>query len=420
MNSLLHRLLRGAICAAVLTALPSALADTYVVRDSPTGIFSSTHAFVSTRYMRHIWLAPDQRSLCLVVQKGGHDGHGLVLYASGPDLVWHAGDELLPDEPADEADLRLISDGVMTEDGTLFVVTSALLDRDVRGVTCFRFDYDADAHTWALAGQAPVVQSTAALQAGRATVAVDSTGRLWCAWREGDFSTADDGVWSIRLRYSENGGVTWQDSGQSFVDAGTYPDRNPRVLAAPSASEPGVALVYHDGAAAADAETEWLAWGWRPDSAAATASWAFTSRRVADTRDTVEDVYGTHWSVTTDGRGSLVVTYQDRGIHTAIYSPGPATWEISDEVLLGTYSVTAYSPRGLYQFQDYRTPEGALVVGRQHRRWWQESSAAVYQGKLRMCVPAQFDRYLPLAYQVDRGDGGGAPYELLFSLLRVD
>jgi len=89
----------------------------------------------------------------------------------------------------------------------------------------------------------------------------------------------------------------------------------------------------------------------------------------------------------------------------------------------GTYSNVSASESGAVAFvRDHEDPPGKRLLARayypaQHQETtWYSVSAESWPGRMRLCTPEHFDRYLPVIHSI-RDDLG---QELLYDLLAID
>ena len=216
----------AAVAVFMLGSAPSspaaaAPASFVVQSDVATGITSDADVFVSLRYMRHLWLTPDGVQAA-VVQQGTNGALGLYKSEdSGLTWTW---EQDLPSS-SDE-----ISDGIVLADGSLLIVTSILGSSPGSDVEFMGLDYDVGVRRWFLdpLGPTTVYDSNQVARASRATLAMDSNGVLWCAFRLQNTNSAN---YRLRLFYSADDGLTWQDSLNVFGTANAWAEKDAKVLA---------------------------------------------------------------------------------------------------------------------------------------------------------------------------------------------
>ena len=149
----------------------------FLQRDLDTGILGNEPYIVSMRYMRHVWVASDG-SMATAVHKGGYEDQGLVLYTSINEVDWNLAASLAS-RPF------VVSDGVLAANDDLLLVTSVVEEDSAVDVQFIRLAYETGTRTWSVDPTTPVTvfPSGALERATRATVAVDSFGVIWCAFR---------------------------------------------------------------------------------------------------------------------------------------------------------------------------------------------------------------------------------------------
>lgn len=398
------------VCVSWLFAsTPAAMAPApgFIVHaDAVTGISSDAEMFVSLRYMRHLWIAPDGVQVA-VVQQGTNGGLGLYKSADGGSS-W-AWEQDLPGSSED------VSDGIMLADGSLRLTTSVASTGTVANIEFLRLDYDAVARRWILDTRTPttVYTSSAMALATRGTIAIDSRGVLWCAFRLQNMSS---GNVRIRLFSSTDDGATWQDSSNLFGTANAWVEKDGKVLATGT----GIAVVFQDVTGSVGDAVRWKAWAYRDDAAPLQAP--MTSVPVAQMLDEGGDPLGSHWSVAADSQGNVHLSYQDDRINYVRFDAASQTW--SSPISLGTQSasynsISVSDNDDLYVFARFST--GGNVWVKRYRAaaqaWggWIQVSTGPHPGLLRMCSPERVRDRLPLLYQVN----SAFPFELLHCLLEV-
>jgi len=412
-------LARGAPAAALWLALSgSGLAQStfpllnFLQRDLETGIFSASDLFISLRYMRHVWIAgPDETQLA-VVQKGDFEDDGLVLYKTldGGEHWTLEGDDLL-------ASPDLISDGVMLPDKSLLLVASCFSRGVIADVTFLRLNQDPDLQQWSVDPSTPatVFDSITNVRASRATLAIDSNGTLWCAFR-----LQSEGTFKIRLYYSLDGGLLWLDSGNELGTPNPLEHKGAKVVAAGSR----IAVIYQDiqpDPLNPLIPKRFKGWAYREDFQAPDDPMPAAILAQMDANDS--DPNGTHWSVAADHAGNLHLTYQDGQIRYLRYDAAAGTWSSPDFLgtLLGNYnSISAADNGDLYVFAhlDGTSKIALKRFSLASGSWssWVPVSLEPHQGTLRMSSPERFEDHLPLLYEVS----GGGNDRLLYCLLGPD
>jgi hypothetical protein len=356
--------------------------------------------------MRHLWQAPDDVQMA-VVQQGVDVGLGL--FASfDAGLTWSFQESLVRSS-------NIVSDGIALDDGSLLLVTSIARNGALAHVDFVRMNYDTEAMSWSVDPLAPsrVFESTASAQGSRATLAMDSNGVLWCALRWLDTSS---GNVQIRLFYSEDDGLTWQDSGNVFGTANAWAEKDAKVIA----TGMGIAVVFQDIQGGARNPVRSKASAWRDDADPPEAAMAIEP--IADMVGAADDPYGSHWSVAADSLGNIHMSYQDGQVRYTAYDAVAQSW--SAPVALGTQSGTynSLSVAGnddVYVFTRFVAGTNLWVkrmdAGTQSWTGWIQVSEDPPPGQLRMCSPERVEEALPVLYQVN----GSAPFELLHALLDV-
>ena len=374
-------------------------------QDVETGMVSDITEMISLRYMRHLWTASDG-TMAAVVQQGGHDGHGLALYRSvDGGATWDLDADLLPDQ--------VISDGVLLADDSLLLASSVFSDGAVVDVDFMRLEYDAATKQWWLDPSTPttVFASSLGNMGSRATLATDSNGVIWVAFR-----TRKGDTYQIGLYYSADGGSTWQDSGNLFTTANTLSNKAAKVLAAGG----GIAVIMQDERGSDVASYRYKSWSFRNDSDPLQAPMGFEDIAQMETPD--GDMYGSHWTAAADSAGNLHLSYEDGTIRYLKYDASAGSWE--SPVSLATADVTYNSlsvgdDDDLYVFARFDAAD-KIYVSRYvtaEAAWsdWVSVSRQPYDGFLRMASPERFEGRLPLLYQVS-----SSPSRLLFNDVAVD
>lgn len=381
-------------------------APVFAEQNLVTGILSDTDVFVSLRYMRHNWLTAEGVQAA-VVQQGGHDGHGLALYKSVDDgVTWTFEVDLL-------SKTDLISDGILLSDGSLLVVTSLASTGPVANVNFLRLNHDPGLAAWSVDSSTPaqVYSSSSNLRASRASIAQDSNGVLWCSFRLQDVAKA---TFTIRLYFSLDGGLSWQDSLNSFGTPNYNDAKGAKVLAAGNR----IAVVYQDVQGDAGNPIRSKAWAFRNDSQPLQA--AMFSAPIALMSATGGDPLGSHWSVAADLSGNLHLSYQDGTIKYVGCNAGSTAWgsPIGLSMVRGSYNTISVANLGdIYVFAQLENAKAVTVkrfsVSNQTWSGWFKFPSVPESGHLRMCTPERFANRLPMLYQV----GLGPTYQLLYCLL---
>jgi hypothetical protein len=395
------------LTAAAYTPPSSAAPAPFVVEsDIATGITSDAETFVSLRYMRHLWITPDGVQAA-VVQQGTNGALGLYKSIdSGLTWTWEQ------DLPSTST---TVSDGIMLADGSLLLVTSIVGSSPGSDVEFMRLRYHAATQQWELDTSGPTIvhDSTQTARASRATVAVDSSGVLWCAFR---MHTLNPTSVRLRLFYSLDDGLTWVDSLNVFGTANAWAEKDAKVIATGS----GIGVVFQDVTGPAAVPVRSKRWAFRHDTAALDAS--MPSSLVAQMTATEGDPYGSHWTVAADSAGHVHLSYQDGTIRYQRLDIGTQTW--STPLSLGNYSgsynsITVAGNDDVWVFARLGGGGNVWVKRRDAATatWdaWQQVSTTAHSGLLRMCSPERVDEELPLLYQVN----ATAPFELLYCLLDV-
>lgn len=389
--------------------ISTAWADfTFVHRDLQTGIYGNANSMISFRYMRHIWTSNDG-AMAAVVQQGGYEGYGLVLFNTLDDgLNWAAEVEI-------SEDTQVASDGIIDLNNDILLVTSLLGDGDdIVNVNFVRLTYDPISHAWSkdLSAQTTVFRSGRKFRATRATIAEDSNGVLWSAFR---LKNSVSGIFQIRVYYSEDGGTTWNDSGNSFGIRNYLADKSVKVIAVGSR----IAIIYNDVRAKGSIVESFKAWAYREDSQALDDGWNkkyFAKMTTAD-----GDPYGSHWSVAADYSGNIHLSYEDGGIRYIRFNSGTDSWEPSSKMTRQDwhYSSISVAPNNdIYLL--VRNSDGTKVMGSMYsyasQSWgeWAAVSSQSYSGYLRMSSPERFIDYMPVLYQIQQNP----PYGLMYDLFR--
>ena len=374
-------------------------------KDIATGIYSNVDDFISYRYMRHIWVTTDS-VIAAAVQMGGYEGHGLVLYKTMDEgLHWTL-------EAPLSSDFDIVSDGIIDTNNNILFVTSTLSDNLTVDVNFIRVRYDSISQSWTMDPLTPVTifHSGTAYIGARASLAVDSNGIIWCAFR---FENIQTGIYQIRLYYSTDGGSTWTDSNNSFGTLNNLSGKCAKVIAVDSR----IAMIYQDIKMNGSIQERYKLWAYREDSQSLQDIW--TSNSIAKMMDTTGDPYGSHWSVAADDFENMHLSYDDIGIYYLRYYAAGKTWaDPRKSTKYGNYScISVASNNDLYQFA--KNGQGTEITVRQYsaasHTWdpWVAVSSNNYSGTLRMSSPERFVGQLPVLYQVN----SNPPYQLIYNLL---
>lgn len=376
----------------------------FIYRDLPTGIYSNANQFISYRYMRHIWTTSDDVT-AVVVQQGGYEGHGLALYKTLDEgQRWSLDTDI-------SADDSIVSDGVLDAANDLLLVTSLVSDDEAVDVDFVRMTYDPVSHNWTAPPEPVTVFASGADYRGtRASIAIDSKGVIWCAFRLEDVAA---GTFEIRVYYSVDGGSEWNDSGHSFGTLNYLDGKCAKVIGVGQR----LAMIYQDEQGSSSAPRRYKVWAYREDSEPLQGDW--TSQYIAMMSSDDDDPYGSHWSVAADDSGNIHLSYEDNGINYVKYDAASGAWTAPRKATFygGHYSsLSAGSNGDIYLFA--RNRNGEKVIGRRYSAgsgtWsrWVPISVQNYNGMLRMSSPARFSGHLPLVYQVN----GRPPFELVYNL----
>lgn len=382
--------------------------------DIETGISSDAEMFLSLRYMRHLWRA-DPDHLVAVVQQGDYDDNNLALYKSLDEgTTWALEQEDLSSSPF------AVSDGIMPADGILLLVTSFANTGPTEDVQFLRLVYNPVSLQWSADPPTTVFDSTPDSRATGATIAMDSNGVLWCAFR-----LESEGTFKIALYSSTDAGATWEDSLNVLGTPNGLEDKSAKVLAAGNR----IFVIYQDVRGIGWGVQRYKKWAYREDSQPVsdplTSPDAFIAKMHADGGDPL----GSHWSVAADPAGNLHLTYQDGWIKYIRYDAASAAWAPFPEHLgtpspsfciVGSYnSVSAAGNGDPYVLASFTNPisgkSRVFVRSMAGQTWtpWSPVSPPSCEGLLRMCSPEGFDDVLPVIYQVNELP----PYDLHFCLL---
>jgi hypothetical protein len=385
----------------------------YPYRDLNSGIYSDVDQFVALRFMRHVWVVNDNSAvMAAAVQKGGRDGHGLVLYKTlneGADWTF---------ESAVSGEYDVISDGVIDSDNNILLVTSLIRESRPSGVHFIKLRYEPSTQGWTVDPSTPVaVHASGALgDATRATISVDSNGVIWCAFRLRSAEAGQEGIVRIAVFYSDDGGYTWVDSGNRFGTPNRFAEKSAKVIAVGDRT----ALIFQDMLGDQLLPERYKSWAYREDYQPLQDAW--TSERIALMMSFVDDPLGSHWSVAADNSGNLHLSYQDVGIRYLKYDAATGGW--LDPVVAaaygGSYNNISVAANGdLYLFGRFTNSLRVFCkrCSSANQRWsrWFSISLSPHLGYLRMCCPERFAERLPILYEVNTT----GPYELLYTLFNT-
>jgi hypothetical protein len=241
---------------------------------------------------------------------------------------------------------------------------------------------------------------------------MDSNGVLWSAFR---LQVTSSGNFRIRLYFSPDLGLTWEDSGVILGSANRWAEKSGKVLATGT----GIGVVVHDLAGPTTAPVRSKTWAFREDTDPFDA--AMPTELIAQMAVTTGDPYGSHWSVAADELGNVHLSYQDDTIAYTRYDAATQTWSSPRNLasIVGSYnSLTVAGNGDVYVFARFNGGNNMWVRRRfaTTELWgsgWIQVSTGPHEGLLRMCSPERVDDLLPLLYQVN----DVAPFELLHCLL---
>jgi hypothetical protein len=387
-----------------LISSPALSQDFFVIRDQKTDIFSNATQFISYRYMRHIWNTSDG-VMAAVVQKGGYEGDGLVLYKGTqnppgypPEVYWNK-------ERIITNDTRIVSDGVIDAENNILLVASFLdAGKDVH-VKFIKMPYDDVKQSWARGTVFTVFESDENYRATRATIAIDSNKIIWSAFRVEDIINNE---FQIKVRYSVDEGVTWNDiENGMFGTLNSLAEKTAKVFAVGNR----IGMIYQDmtGGAAAPIGVkkyaEWLPGETEPVQ---------TDNIIAYMTTLEGDPYSSHWSVAADDLGNIHLSYQDNGIKYVKYNG--IKW--SNPVLVSRYgnynNISVATDNQIYLFSKNAT--GKTIIAKrmdQSGSKWFTISSQNYNGYLRMSSSERYSDHLPLIYEINYSP----PHQLIFCLL---
>lgn len=307
---------------------------------------------------------------------------------------------------------RLVSDGLLDSEMTLHVVVGGTFEADfAERVKYYKLTYDRLLGEWEIAAPTTVYESGA----GRATIArelgeIDP--KLWSAF------TTDNGIDDVRIkvRYSSDGGSTWNSSGQAFGSSNTEHRKSAKILA--FADKIGLAYQDDDGVAE---RSKWFAF--RDNSDDPLAPWAVAPIATMEAPYSVINSMHLHWSIAAASDGKLHFVYQDEGDgFGSRYATGEIVgdsleWTIAENgeaqgefpVNSATYpqvSIDADDRPYVFLDQAYTVWATLLVGG----SWVEPRAVSAKEdticGNKRVNTPSRFCDMLPFAYQVYDCDAG--------------
>lgn len=384
----------------------TARADLVMDHDLATGINSNVQQFISYRYMRKMWISSDG-VIAAVVQQGKYQGQGLGLYES-----LDRGNNWQLDAPI-STDPGIVSDGIMDSNNNLLLVTSLLSENRTVNVEFIRMLYNPASKSWSLDPSTPVTifPSSSTYTATVATIAQDSNGVLWCAFRLHDI--AND-LYEIKVYYSADGGMNWQDSGNTF--AGNSSDEKcAKVISVNSR----IMMVYHADLYNGTAWNDYKLWAARSDTQPLQSPWTAGGYIAKMMNQSTADPYGSHWSVAADSLGNVYMTYQDNGIKYVKFNAATNQWTSPmTAATWGEYSETAVdSTNDVFIISKNQTETGLIVrwYSAAKKKWsgWYNITSQVYRGLLRMSSPARFSGQLPVFFEVNPSP----PFAMMYDLL---
>lgn len=399
---------KEALCLFLCLAIPQAtylpdlsapppgppLSQRLLLNDLETQVSSNQHSFIATRYMRHIWMAPGH-VLAAAVQKAGVDGEHLVLIKStNAGQSWETDRVLVADHS------KYISDGVMAANGDLYIAASTLLTSHIAApIQLLKLHYNPAARSWDLSHTSFVAPASLG---NRASIAVDSNGIVWCAFRAHEVANSE---WFIKVMYSQDDGLTWQDSGREFGTRNSNPQKNPKLLA----FNGRLVMISHDAVEGQGPPAHSKKSASRRDTAVATAAW----HQGPSIDMLAYDPHGTHWSVANDPQGHVHMSYQDGGITYTKYAGAIGdTWATPVRFTnhLGEYSSISVSwadanAPDVYVFWSFEEHVYLRKYAGVNATWmpYERVSRSAWPGNTRMRIssPAAYDKFLPVLYQVD-------------------
>src|SRR5208283_727142 len=387
----------------------AAWAGLVIDHDLATGVYSNVEQFISYRYMRHIWVSSDG-VMAAAVQQGGYQGQGLGLYESlNGGLSWQL------DSPI-STDKGIVSDGIMDSNNNVLLVTSLLSEDRTVNVNFVRMLYNPGTQSWSVDPSTPVTifSSNSTYQGTVASIAQDSNGVLWCAFR---IENAGAGIVQIRVFFSADGGMSWQDSGNSFA-ANSSEEKCAKVIAVNS----GIVMVYHSPLYNGTSWIDYKLWAARNDSQPLQSTWTaggyIAEMKTPYDPDAGPDPYGSHWSVAADSLGNIHMTYQDNGINYVKFNAAANQWTLPLVASTwGDYSeIAVSSTNDVFILSKNQTETGLIVrwYSAARGQWgpWYNITSQVYHGLLRMSSPERFTARIPVTFEVNAEN----PYALMYDL----
>jgi hypothetical protein len=354
--------------------------------------------------MRHIWNTSDG-VIAAVVQKGGYEGDGLVLYKSLDDgLNWEV--QTISD------DIRIVSDGVIDKDNNILLVTSLITDRLILDVNFIKMTYHSGSKVWSQAKEVTVFNSNGQTNASRASISIDSNDVIWCAFRIQDVTNNE---FQIKVRYSEDGGVRWNDIENGlFGTANDLAEKTAKVIAVGNR----MAMIYQDVRGSASVTDRFKEWAYREETWGLDAAWI--TEPIVQIMALEGDPYSSHWSVAADDLGNIHLSYQDNGIKYLKYDAAKGIWNRPIVAArFGNFNnISVAANNDLYLFSKSWTGRKIICKRFSHadQRWsrWINISSRDYNGFLRMSSPERCVDRLPLIYEIRYSP----PYQLLYCLFQ--
>jgi hypothetical protein len=399
----------GVFCAIAFLDASAWGQGLFIYRDLNTGITSDVRQALSLRFMRHIWTTNDTAAvLATVVQKGGKDGHGLVLYKS----LDEGGNWTLERVLSSATDI--VSDGVLDSNNNILIATSLIGATPVTNVDFIRLIYEPASKSWAIDPMTPVTvfASVATRRASRATISVDSKGVIWCAYRW-QLTLGGIPFFQVKVSYSADGGYTWVDSGNRFGTPNTLAQKSAKVISLGSRT----AVVFQDQQFALPDTNRYKSWAYRDDNQPLGDSW--TSETISLMVSAQDDTLGSHWSLAADDSGNLHLSYQDAGIRYLKYDASAGAWQAPVVISTSDATYNSISVAGNYDLYLFCRFGGTpKVFCKQYsvadQRWgqWLAMSAGPHPGYLRMSSTERFGDRLPMLYEKN----ALSPYEVLYVL----
>ena len=402
------KIIRNFIIALFCTSYFSTSAESIeiVYSDLPTPIYSNCDHFTSFRYMRHLWRMEDG-SLAAVVQQGGYQNQAVSLFKTFDEgVTWEYETQIMADED-------VIVDGALDGSGSVLLVTSLFNETKTTDVTFIKLTHEPAIQTWLIDPATPRIVFASGLnyRASRASIAVDSTGIVWCAYRVEDINNS---TFNIQVSYSLDGGLSWQDSGFSFGTSNSLPQKCTKLIAVDSC----IFMIFHDEIIVnGSANRRLKCWAYREDRQSLETPWTYGT--IAEMVNTSEDPFGSHWCVAPDDYGNLFLSYQDDGINIVVFFKRLNRWSNPQIATYGgNYSNISVSENSdVYHFAKNRM--GTRIIFRYlihgSYKWsnWSYLSSQNQIGYLRMDSPERFTTRLPLLYQINMN----APFQMLHCLL---